>query len=65
MKDLKTAKHDLKRDLHNILSLLKFIKQVDEVKDPEIKLMLDMALKQESSIHESLETLNSSTKDLK
>jgi predicted ATP-dependent Lon-type protease len=58
MKDINTIQHDLKRDVHNLLSLLKFIKEDEEIKDPEIKTMLDMALEKENSIHEQLRDLN-------
>jgi predicted ATP-dependent Lon-type protease len=58
MKDINTIQHDLKRDVHNLLSLLKFIKEDEEIKDPEIKTMLDMALEKESTIHQQLNDLN-------
>lgn len=65
MKDIHAIHHDLKRDIHNILSLLKFIESDVEIKDPEIKLLLDMALKRESNISESLDVLIFAGKDQK
>ncbi|MFP5386736.1 MAG: hypothetical protein ACLGHN_11695 [Bacteriovoracia bacterium] len=54
MKDVQTARHDLKRDIHNILNLLKFIYSEEEIKDPEIKSMLELAIEREEQVVESL-----------
>lgn len=59
MNDIKTIQHDLKRDVHNLLTLLKFIKEENEVKDPEIKRMLELALNRETHIHDSLHHIDS------
>jgi hypothetical protein len=57
MNDINTVQHDLKRDVHNILSLLKFIKSDEEIKDPEIKSMLNMSLDREGLICNQLNEL--------
>lgn len=57
MSELHSIQHDLKRDIHNIVNLLKFINSDEEIKDPEIKSMLNMALDREKKIFDSLDTL--------
>lgn len=58
MNDIKVISHDLKRDIHNILSLLKFINKDEEIKDPDLKQMLEMAISRESLIIEGLKALS-------
>lgn len=57
MSDIHSIQHDLKRDIHNIVALLKFIKSDEEIKDPEIRSMLELALGREKTIIDSLNTL--------
>jgi hypothetical protein len=54
MKDLKIVKHDLNRDIQNILSVLQFINTEVEIKDLEIKGMLSDAISRESEIIKNL-----------
>lgn len=49
--------HDLKRDIHNLLSLLNFIKTDEEIKDPEIREMLELTLQNEKGIKQKLNSL--------
>ncbi len=58
MNDIRKIKHDLKRDVHNILSLLKFINKDEEIKDPDLKQMLEMAISKEELIIEGLNELS-------
>lgn len=58
MSDIRKIKHDLKRDVHNILSLLKFINKDEEIKDPDLKQMLEMAISKEALIIEGLNELS-------
>lgn len=58
MNDIRKIKHDLKRDVHNILSLLKFINNDEEIKDPDLKQMLEMAISKENLIIDGLNTLS-------
>ena len=57
MKDISKMKHDLNRDFHNIMSLLKFINKDVEIKDEDIKQMLEMAISKENSIINNLNEL--------
>lgn len=61
MKDIKSVRHDLKRDIHNIMSLLKFINKDEEIKDPDLKQMLEMAIARESLIIDGLNQLSKKT----
>lgn len=58
MKDIRKINHDLKRDIHNILSLLKFINKDEEIKDPDLKQMLEMAISKEGLVIEGLNELS-------
>lgn len=61
MKDIGSVRHDLKRDIHNIMSLLKFINKDEEIKDPDLKQMLEMAIERESLIIDGLNQLSKKT----
>ena len=58
MKDMNLIEHDLRRDIHNLLSLLKFIKEEDEIQDSELKIMLEKNLEREQNIYETLGRLS-------
>jgi hypothetical protein len=58
MKDLKVVKHDLNRDIQNILSVLQFLNTEVEIKDSEIQGMLSNAISKESEIIKNLEKLS-------
>lgn len=51
----KVYKHDLNRDISNILSVLKFINDEVEINDQEIAGMLREAIKKENDIIKNLE----------
>lgn len=57
MKERYTIHHDLRRDIQNVMSLLKFIDVDEDIRDPEIKNMLKLALKRESAIFDSIKAL--------
>ena len=56
--DIHQIKHDLKRDVHNLINLLKFIKEDEVIKDPDLKTMLEIALQKENAIHQQLNDIN-------
>jgi len=56
--DIHQIKHDLKRDVHNLINLLKFIKEDEVIKDPDLKTMLEIALQKENAIHKQLNDIN-------
>lgn len=64
MKEIRKVRHDLKRDIHNIMSLLKFINKDEEIKDPDLKQMLEMAISREDSIIDGLNQLSKKTEAL-
>jgi len=55
MDELNQIKHDLNRDIHNLYSLLNFIKESKELKDEELKLMLDKNLERQKKVNDGLE----------
>lgn len=57
------AQHDLKSDIHNVLTLLKFIQEDEELQDPTLKTMLEKCLEREGRINQNLETLKETIKD--
>lgn len=63
MSDILLVHHDLKRDLHNILFLLKSIQADEVIADPELKSMLDLAVERENKIMFSLNSLLGSNKE--
>ncbi len=58
MEQISNIQHDLRRDLHNLFNLLKFLKEEDQIKDAELKIMLDKNLEREKSINETLDKLS-------
>jgi hypothetical protein len=58
MEQILNLQHDLRRDLHNLFNLLKFLKEDDQVKDTELKLMLEKNLEREKNINETLDKLS-------
>jgi hypothetical protein len=57
MKELIDAQHDIKRDLHNILSLLKFIKEDNELSNNDNQLMLEKCLERENTLNNKVELI--------
>jgi hypothetical protein len=64
MEQIMNLQHDLRRDLHNLYNLLKFLKEEDQVKDTELKLMLEKNLEREKNVTETLDKLSMIHKDL-
>ena len=62
MEQIHNLQHDLRRDLHNLFNLLKFLKEENEVQDSELKIMLDKNLEREKSINETLDKLSQISK---
>jgi hypothetical protein len=62
MKERHAITHDLSRDIQNVMSLLKFIDVDEDIKDPEIKSMLKLAINRESAIFASLKALTEGEK---
>lgn len=58
MKKLKIAQHDIKRDIHNILCLLKFIRDDKELENSENKIMLMKCLEREESLNLKLDLVS-------
>lgn len=50
MSDIREIKHDVSRDIHNVMSLLRFINNEVEIKDKDIKSMLEMAIDREPEL---------------
>lgn len=46
--------HDLKRDIHNLFSLLKFLKREGGVLDTELAFLLEKNLEREKSVNETI-----------
>lgn len=57
------AQHDLKSDIHNVLTLLRFIQEDEELQDPTLKTMLAKCLEREGRINQNLEALKETIKD--
>jgi hypothetical protein len=49
--------HDLRREFHNMLGVLKIIKHDSIIKDAELKEMLDMCLSREQDVVKKFEEL--------
>lgn len=54
--------HDLRKDIHNVFTLLRFIKDENSIHDDELKEMLLMNLSKFPKIEETLKNLNSISK---
>lgn len=51
--------HDLRREFHNMIGVLKIIKHDRIVEDAELKAMLDMCLGREQDVVKKLDELSS------
>lgn len=58
MSNLRDIQHDIKRDVHNILSLLKYIKEDNEVQGVDNKLMLERCLEREKTLNSKIELIS-------
>lgn len=50
--------HDLRREFHNMLGLLKIIKKDIIINDDELKTMIDMCLERENNVSSQFEELS-------
>jgi len=57
--------HTLNGYFHNVIGLLKYLKEDDEIKNSETKEMLEFALTQENEILKTLENLKIEVKNEK
>lgn len=57
MENVKVAQHDIKRDFHNLMYLLKFIKEDGELKNSDNIKMLEKCLEREDLISEKLDVV--------
>jgi hypothetical protein len=48
--DIQKVKHDLKRDIQNVLTVLKMVNAEIVINDPELKNLLEMSVKSEEGI---------------
>lgn len=62
MINLENSSHDLKSDLHNIFLLLNFVKEDNEVKDPEILKMLNKCLERKTRMLNAIDGLTPKVK---
>lgn len=56
--ELGTIQHDLRREFHNMLGILKIIKHEQVIKDAELEAMVDLCLQRESGVTEKFEELS-------
>lgn len=52
--------HDLRKEFHNILGLIKIIRNENLINEPELKTMIDECLRRESNVSGLLDQLNQS-----
>lgn len=50
--------HDLRKEFHNILGLIKIIRNESLISDPELKAMIDECLRREDNVSNLLDQLN-------
>tara|TARA_Y100000768_G_C23983883_1_gene687554 strand:+ start:685 stop:888 length:204 start_codon:yes stop_codon:yes gene_type:complete len=63
MKSINTIQHDLRRDIQNVLNVLKFIKSDVEIKDHELKAMVDVGVNLEDSILTNMDKITKTLKE--
>jgi len=52
--DIHQIKHDLKRDIQNIMSVLKMLNSEVQIDDPDLKSLLEMSVEREDGIIKKL-----------
>ena len=57
MSEINIIKHDVSRDVHNVMSLLRFINSEVEIKDKDIKSMLETAIDREPELIDKINKL--------
>ena len=63
MNTTSVIQHDLRRDIQNILNVLKFVKNDVEINDEELSSMINFGLSLESNILEKLELISKNLKE--
>lgn len=58
MEESSSVQHDLRREFHNMLGILKIIKHEDVIQDKELKAMIELCLKRETDVTARLEELS-------
>ena len=53
-----TIEHDLRREFHNMLGILKIIRHELVINDQELKSMVDLCLKREIGVSEKFDELS-------
>lgn len=56
--DAGTIQHDLRREFHNMLGILKIIKNEQVIKDEELEAMMNVCLQRETEVTEKFEELS-------
>ena len=52
--DIQQIKHDLRRDIQNIMSVLKMLNSEVQIDDPDLKTLLEMSVEREDGIIKKL-----------
>jgi hypothetical protein len=52
-----TVQHDLRREFHNMLGILKIIKHEDVIQDQELKTMIELCLQREKDVTQKFDEL--------
>jgi hypothetical protein len=63
MKEINTIQHDLRRDIQNILSVLKFVKSDVEINDQELKTLLDIGINLEDTVLSNIDEISKVLKE--
>lgn len=63
MNSVSAIQHDLRRDIQNILNVLKFVRNDVEIKDEELSSMINYGLSLEQNILEKLDLITRNLKE--
>lgn len=58
MSSTNEIQHDLRKEFHNMLGLIKIIRNENFINDPELKTMIDECLSREGNVSCLLDSLN-------
>jgi hypothetical protein len=58
MEEVLALHHDLRKDIHNVFSLLRFLKEENQIKDEDLRFMLEKNLEREKNVQTILEKLS-------
>lgn len=64
MEQIYAIQHDLKKDVHNLFNLLRFLKEENGIQDEELKMMLEKNLEREKKINESIDQISQTIKSI-